>query len=114
MADLRRWLAFAALAAGSLPAGAEELGTLFTTAEERVRLERLRRGEAAAPGMAEAPRPSDLSGYVKRSDGRGTLWIDGAPVPVDSARAAPLMDPAALRPREPDPALRIEKSGKAR
>ena len=94
-------------------AGAADLGTLFHSAEERARLDRLRRGEpaptaeAAAPD-AHAPR-REITGFVVRSDGRGTAFVDGVPVPVDP-RNSKLLDPKALggKPRKSDD-LRIER-----
>ena len=88
----------AALCACAALGQAAELGTLFHTAEERARLDRLRRGDAVQPAAtASAPaRAGALTGFVKRSDGRGTAWIDGVPVPV-SPRAAPWLDPKAVR-----------------
>lgn len=80
-------------------AACSELGTLFTTPAERERLDRLRRGEASVPeaaATADAPAAA-VTGYVKRSDGRGTVWIDGRPVVVASPKAAPLFDPRSVR-----------------
>ena len=70
------------LVAASIPCGAAELRTLFHSAEERERLEKLRRGEPLQAPVAEpraAPRPSAVTGFVQRSDGKGTVWIDGKP-----------------------------------
>ena len=79
-------------------AGAAELGTLFNTPEERARLDRLRRGEPQErTGVVAGAR--EVTGYVKRSDGRSTVFIDGVPVAVTNARAAPLLEPEALRGR---------------
>ena len=84
--------------AAACACGAASLGTLFTTAQERDRLDRLRRGEKVAPTTQDAAAPvepvrqREITGYVKRSDGRGTAFIDGVPVPVDS-RGAPLLQP---------------------
>jgi hypothetical protein len=76
-------------------AGAAPLETLFHSPQERERLDRLRRGEVVAPeapGVAEAPRKREITGYVKRSDGRGTAFIDGVPVPV-GPNGTPLLQP---------------------
>jgi hypothetical protein len=103
--------AFLVLLALAAPAAAAlELGTLFTTPEERARLDRLRRGEpdAGAPESARAPNPT-LTGYVKRSDGRNTVWIDGAPVPVSRPGSGALLDPRAVGAQSPDEAIRIER-----
>jgi hypothetical protein len=78
-------------------AGAAELGTLFHTPEERERLDRLRRGETPAAVAAPRTGPPEVTGYVQRSDGRSTVWIDGIAVPVESRRATPLFDPKAVR-----------------
>ena len=90
----RRALAAAFLALTATCAMAEDtLGTLFLTAAQRARLDALRRGEAAAPGSAAAtPRDHALTGYVQRSDGRTTVWIDGRPVSVPPNKA-PRLEP---------------------
>jgi hypothetical protein len=93
-------------------AGAAELGTLFTTSDERARLDRLRRGDptvsdtgTATGGRLGAP---VVTGYVKRSDGRNTVWIDGNPVAVGKGSAA-LLDPRAVdRPVPAEGAMHVE------
>lgn len=112
-ARLRRALAALgmALAAPATAAATLDLGTLFHTPEERARLDRLRRGEPDAPRVeARAGAPS-LTGFVKRSDGRHTVWIDGAPVPLAAAGAEPLFEPGSVRAYSPrsDEALKIER-----
>jgi hypothetical protein len=95
------------------PAGAVELGTLFNTPQERDRLDRLRRGEPE-PAAAEASpsravgRPM-VTGFVKRSDGRHTVWIDGTPVTVATPEAAKTIEalPAESATRAPD--VRFER-----
>lgn len=95
---VRRALAIVLLAAaGPLPAA--ELGTLFHTPEERARLDRLRRGEPpeSVAGPAREPRTPAVTGYVRRSDGRNTVWVDGTPV---ATRNDPrTFDPKAVLPR---------------
>ena len=90
-------------------AGAAELRTLFHTPEERARLDRLRRGElveaAAAP---RAPHVPAVTGFVKRSDGRNTVWLDGAPKALTGADSAPYTDPSKVRDRERPEAPPIE------
>ena len=104
-------IAFAALAAPAAFA-ADELGTLFTTADERARLDRLRRGEPLAPAASIATedpaRPSEVTGFVRRSDGRNTIWIDGMPNVTRSRKADPLLEPGAVQGSAPSPALRVE------
>lgn len=87
------------------------LGTLFHSAEERARLDRMRRGEAE-PAAAPAPgQASSVTGFVKRSDGRNTVWIDGSPVSVRGNQAAEVFDPRAVRAYtdRQDDALRIQR-----
>ena len=98
------------LAAVAMHAAAEELGTLFNTPQERARLDRLRRGEpvntaqAGTAARSITHRPV-VTGYVQRSDGRNTVWIDGRPVLVATPNASRLLDPRVVqtpRPRADD------------
>jgi len=88
------------LAAACLFAGgtwAADLATLFHSAEERERLDRLRRGEPVSQAAEQPQRGKEITGFVMRSDGRGgTAFVDGAPVHVDPAEAK-LLDPKAVR-----------------
>jgi hypothetical protein len=96
-AALNRAAALAALALCTSAAGADALGTLFTTPEERAHLDQLRRGDpvSAAPmGSAHEPR---ITGFVKRSDGRSTVWIDGLAVPIGSREANRILEAGAVR-----------------
>ena len=95
-------------------ASAAELRTLFHSPEERARLDRMRRGEPAEM-QAAAPRPHHapvVTGYVKRSDGRDTVWLDGTPKALGGAASAPYTDPSKVRDRErPEaPAIEIKRS----
>ncbi|MGH8602096.1 MAG: hypothetical protein ACREXR_04765 [Gammaproteobacteria bacterium] len=69
-----------------------ELGRLFTTPQERAALDKLRREgpkPVAAPedimpsvtpepiSEAQPPQPITVNGFVKRSDGANTVWING-------------------------------------
>jgi len=97
----RRVLAAALMMLAATLAGAAEeatLGTLFLSAEERARLDSLRRGDpGAGPGSpAATARDHALTGYVQRSDGRSTVWIDGRPVRVQG-RKAPALEPSAVQ-----------------
>ena len=77
-------------------AQAAELGTLFFTPAEREAMDRERRGE---PPPASAPREAGghaVTGYVKRTDGRATVWIDGRAVTVSDPKAERLLDPRAV------------------
>ena len=97
------------LALAAPGAWSAELGTLFHTPEERAQLDRLRRGE---PEFAREARsgPHVITGYVKRSDGRGTIWIDGRPVAVTAPQAAQI-DPRSVRAysERSDGSLTIER-----
>lgn len=63
------------------PLGAQQVGRLFHTPAERSALDALRKAKpqpqkpAARPaGEAQSAR---LDGYVTRSDGKSTLWVNG-------------------------------------
>jgi len=91
----RRILAAAACLACTL-ASAADLGTLFNTPEERDRLDRLRRGEPpVATAGRESSRTPQVTGFVRRSDGRDTVWIDGVPVSVGQREAARVLQQGA-------------------
>ena len=93
---LRRF-ALVAVCLAAVAGHAAELGTLFTTPEERERLDRLRRGEPDVPQASpEHPRNPVLTGFVKRSDGRNTVWIDGVPRAVGRKDAEALLQPNAV------------------
>ena len=95
----RALLLLALCASACAGAAQPPLGTLFHTPEERDRLDRLRRGEPEAAAAA-APAPgggSSITGFVKRSDGRHTVWIDGQPVTVRGATSAPVFDTRSVR-----------------
>jgi hypothetical protein len=93
----RRIVAALLAAAAANALAADALGTLFHTPQERERLDRLRRGEAVeAPGAAPAAkRAPTVTGFVKRSDGRDTVWLDGKP--LTGAAAAIHLDSAKSR-----------------
>lgn len=99
------------LACAAAGAGAVELGTLFNSAEERARLDRLRRGESPARASGARQGPSEVTGFVKRSDGRSTVWIDGVPMQVATPRAGALLEPESVRDygARVDGALKIER-----
>jgi len=111
LARARRALAATLLALAAPAAHAVDFATLFTSSEERARLDRLRRGEPdTARGAPSQSADPAVTGYVRRSDGRNTVWIDGRPVVVSSPEAAALVE---SRPRGaaplPDGSLKIER-----
>lgn len=67
------------------------------TPEQRERLDRMRLGEAPAAGAPSATGQREITGYVKRSDGHSTVWIDGRPEVLSNSRAARTLDPAMVR-----------------
>jgi hypothetical protein len=74
---------------------AQELGRLFFTPEQRDALDARRKARvpdkpAAAPVVASPT--TRLDGYVQRSGGRSTVFINGEPLPEGSAEA-PRLDP---------------------
>lgn len=63
-------------------AGAQELGRLFFTPEQRDALDARRRARLPDKPAAVAASPTTrLNGYVTRSSGKSTLWLDGYAVP---------------------------------
>jgi hypothetical protein len=106
MGTILRPSALLVIAVTALGAGAQDLGTLFHSPEERARLDRLRRGEptqsAAATQTPQARarmhKPA-VTGYVQRSDGRNTVWIDGRPVVVAAPNASRILEPRVVQPR---------------
>ena len=102
-----------ALLAFSAAVPAQQLGTLFLSAKERELLDRQRRGDKVeTDGKVAIPRPDPvITGYVKRSDGRSTAFIDKMPVPVRDPRLERRLVPRAVdrfdplpMPVEPEPA----------
>jgi hypothetical protein len=74
------------------PCTAQELGRLFFTPEQREALDARRK--ARVPDRPAAPVASPttrLDGYVQRSGGRSTVFINGEPVP-EGAAEAPRLD----------------------
>jgi hypothetical protein len=87
-------LAFLALLlVAASPAHSQELGRLFFTPDQRASLDARRKARvpdkpAAAAVVAPVTR---VDGYVKRSAGPSTVWINGESVP-DTAPEAPRID----------------------
>jgi hypothetical protein len=68
----------AALAASAAPCAAQELGRLFFTPEQRSALDARRKARLPdRPTAAAVASPTmRLDGYVKRSSGRSTVWVN--------------------------------------
>lgn len=76
-------LLLALLCAGGAAAQAQELGRLFFSEEQRAALDARRRARvpdkaAAAPAVASPT--TRLDGFVKRSQGPSTVWVNGEPL----------------------------------
>lgn len=73
-------LAAALMLACISSASAEQIGRLFHSAAERNALNALRKAKSQPPVVPRAPAESQaarLDGYVVRSDGKSTLWLNG-------------------------------------
>jgi hypothetical protein len=94
----RRAALAALLLAAVITPGAHgaELGTLFFTPAEREEMDRLRRGEPATVSAPHDGGGHAVTGYVKRTDGRATVWIDGRAVSVSDPKSERLLDPRAV------------------
>ena len=63
---------------GAAPAGAQELGRLFFTPEQRAALDARRAARLPdKPTVARESPTTRVDGYVARSSGRSTVWVDG-------------------------------------
>jgi hypothetical protein len=70
------------------------VGPLFQTQEERAQLDRARAGlPEVAPTAARSVSPPVINGFVKRSDGRATVWVDGVAAKTDNAVAMEKLEP---------------------
>lgn len=87
---MTRWILLIAAAAAAAPAGAQDIGRLFFTPEQREALDARRRArvpDKPAPVPVVASPTTRLDGYVRRSDGRATVWVNGASVDEGSPQA---------------------------
>ena len=91
---MRRVLIFAAFLAWIAPATAQELGRLFFTEEQRAALDARRRARVpdrpVAPPVVASP-TTRVDGYVRRSDGPSTVWVNGESLGV-GGRDAPRIE----------------------
>jgi hypothetical protein len=73
-------------------AGAQELGRLFFTPEQRAALDARRKARVpdkpAATPQAESP-ITRINGAVQRGGGRSTVWVNGEAVPEGAPQVAP-------------------------
>ena len=82
-------------------ATAQELGRLFFTPEQRQALDARRKARVPdKPAAAVVAAPTlRLDGYVKRSAGRSTVWVNGESVPESAQADAPRIGAAPADPR---------------
>lgn len=76
-------LALAAALLGAGPAAAQDvgLGRLFFTPEQRAALDARRAARLPdKPAAAQESPTTRIDGFVARSSGRSTLWVDGEPL----------------------------------
>jgi hypothetical protein len=77
------------LAVVSTPCAGQELGRLFFTPEQRAAFDARRKARVPdKPAAAVVASPTTkLDGYVRRSGGPSTVWVNGEPLPEGSADA---------------------------
>jgi hypothetical protein len=82
------------LLAIAFPCSAQELGRLFFTPDQREALDARRKARVPdKPAAAVVASPTTrLDGYVKRSDGRSTVFVNGQPL-LEGTPEAPSVDP---------------------
>lgn len=74
-------LALAAALLGAGPAAAQELGRLFFTPEQRTALDARRAARLPdKPAVVQESPTTRVDGFVARSSGRSTLFVDGEPL----------------------------------
>ena len=73
----------------ALPARAQELGRLFFSPEQRSALDARRKARVPdKPAAAVVASPTTrLDGFVKRSGGSSTVWVNGESLPENAAEA---------------------------
>jgi len=89
-------LALALALLAPVVAGAQELGRLFFTPEQRAALDARRAARvpdrpAAAP-VVESP-VTRINGLVKRSRGNSTIWVNGQPLPEGAQAEGARIEP---------------------
>jgi hypothetical protein len=86
---MTRALLFMALVASIPAASAQDLGRLFFTEEQRAALDARRRARMPdKPAAATVTAPTTrVDGYVRRSGGPSTVWVNGESQGVEGADA---------------------------
>jgi hypothetical protein len=57
--------------------GAENLDTLFTDKSQRARIDAARSGNNTGTDLPQQTSKVSVSGYMKRSDGKNVVWVNG-------------------------------------
>ncbi|MGH8706060.1 MAG: hypothetical protein ACREUO_11680 [Burkholderiales bacterium] len=84
------------LLAAPAPSAAQELGRLFFTPEQRAALDARRKAripDKPAAVVVESP-TTRVDGYVQRSGGRSTVWVNGEPTPEGAQPDGMRLNPA--------------------
>lgn len=91
---MRPFLLFAVLLAAAPAAPAQELGRVFFTPEQRATLDARRKARVPdKPAAATVASPTTrLDGYVRRSRGPTTVWVNGESVPENAPEAPRLQE----------------------
>jgi hypothetical protein len=84
---MKRLLVLLALLPALGAAQAQELGRLFFTPEQRAALDARRKARVPdTPAVAVVASPTTrVDGYVRRSGGPATVWVNGEPLGVEGA-----------------------------
>ena len=99
-----RFLAFLLLLLLANSAQAQELGRLFFTPEQRAALDARRKARVPdRPAVTTVSPTTRLDGYVKRSGGRSTVFVNGDAM-LEGTADAPVVDPERRGGRVPVPA----------
>jgi hypothetical protein len=92
---MRRALALLALALAAAAAQGQELGRLFFTPEQRAALDARRRAHMPDSAASAVAAPlTRVDGFVKRSAGPSTIWINGEWTTESSPEAPRIAEPS--------------------
>ena len=88
-------------------------GTLFFSREQREKIDRARlRGEPIDEESVFLPdRKSVINGFVRRSDGKATVWVDGEPLSKVTLVIADMVQPSDVGGGSNASRVRLESAG---
>jgi hypothetical protein len=94
---MRRLLFLLAVALGAAEAQAQELGRLFLTPDQRASLDARRKARVPdKPAAVVVTSPNTrVDGYVQRSGGPDTVWVNGEAITEQSSEAPRIESPNA-------------------